>query len=67
MRMNSDIYYSIMIVHYHDNRFPEALDAAKEVWKLSEPHTNNLVVQAQTAYVLGMILFSMIRDAEAWK
>ena len=51
---------------YREKRLPEALDAAEEAWKLSEPY-NNLVDQAQTSYLLGTILFSANRDTEAWK
>ena len=36
------VYYVIAYVHYHGKRLPEALDAAEEAWKLSEPD-NNLV------------------------
>ena len=54
------------LVHYHEKRLPEALDAAEEAWKLSEPE-NILVVQARNSFALGMILFSANRDAEAWK
>ena len=62
----SDVYYWIAIVHYHVKRLPEALDAAEEAWKLSEPR-NSLVVQAQNSFLLGMIFFSANRDTEAWK
>ena len=65
--LSSDIYYSIALLHYREKRLPEALDAAKEAWKLSEPHTNNLVDQAGISFSLGMILFSADRDTEAWK
>ena len=61
-----DVYFWIASVHYHEKRIPEALDAAEEAWKLSEPH-NDLVLQAQHSFVLGMILFSANRDTEAWK
>ena len=60
------VYFWIAFVHYKENRLPEALDAAKEAWKLSEPH-NNLVDQAQSSFLLGMILFSANSDMEAWK
>ena len=62
----SDVYYWIAIVHYHEKRLPEALDAAEEAWKFSEPR-NSLVVQAQNSFLLGTILFSANRDTEAWK
>ena len=65
--LSSDIHYSIVLVHHHDNRLPEALDAAKEAWKLSDPYTNDLVRQAQNSFLLGMILFNVNRDTEAWK
>ena len=64
--LSPSIYFYIAIVHYHENRLPEALDAAEEAWKLSEPD-NNLTDQAQISLVLGMILFSANRDTEAWK
>ena len=53
-------------MYYHEKRLPEALDAAEEAWKLSEPRTD-LVNQAQFSFLLGMILFSANRDTEAWK
>ena len=53
-------------MYYHEKRLPEALDAAKEAWKLSEP-LSDMVNQAQISFVLGMILFTVNRDAEAWK
>ena len=64
--MNSSIYCWIAQVHYHEKRLPEALDAAEEAWKLSQPR-NNLVEQAPLSYLLGKILFSLNRDIEAWK
>ena len=63
--LNSNIYYWIALVHYHEKRLPEALDAAVEAWKLSEP--DNLVDHAQNSFVLATILFSANRDVEAWK
>ena len=47
-------------MHYNEKRLPEALDATEEAWKLS----NNL---ALTSFVLGMILFNVNRETEAWK
>ena len=64
--LSSNIYFWIAIVHYNEERLPEALDAAEEAWKLSEPD-NNLVAQAQYSFVLGTILFSVNRDTEARK
>ena len=64
--LSSNIYYLIALVHYHENRLPEALDAAKEAWKLAEPH-NHLVEHALYSFLLGMILFGANRDTEAWK
>ena len=64
--LSSDIYFWIAYVHYHEKRIPEALDAAEEAWKLSEPR-NNLVVQALRSFLVGVILFSANRDTEAWK
>ena len=61
-----DIYYSIALVHYHENRLPEALDAAKEAWKHSESHSS-LSVQSHTSFIFGSILFSANKDMEAWK
>ena len=63
--LGCDVYYWIALVHHKENRLSEALDAAKEAWKLSEP--DNLVNQAQTSYLLCMILFSANSDTEAWK
>ena len=64
--LGSEVYYWIAIVHYHEKRFPEALDAAEEAWKISEPY-NNLVNRAGISFFLGTILFSANRDTEAWK
>ena len=50
----------IAYVHYCEKRLPEALDAAMEAWKLSEPD-GNLVGQAQNSFFLGTILFSANR------
>ena len=61
-----DACYSIALLHYHENRLPEALDAVKEAWEYAES-SNSLVDQAQTSLVFGMILFSANRDTEAWK
>ena len=60
------VYHCIALVHYHENRIPEALDAEEEAWKLSGSR-NNLVDQALISFLLGMILFSANRDTEAWK
>ena len=65
--LSSYIYHSIALVHYHEKRLPEALDAAKEAWNLCEQHTSKLVDQAQNSFFLGVILFSVNRDAEAWE
>ena len=67
--LKSDVYFWIAQVHYHEKRLPEALDAAKEAWKLSNPDhpVVGLLAQAQYSFVLGMILFSANRDTEAWK
>ena len=62
----SDAFYSIALVHYHENRLPEALDAVKGAWEHAVS-SGSLVDQAQTSLVFGMILFSANRDAEAWK
>ena len=64
--LRDDVYFWIAYVHYREKSLPEALDAAEEAWKLSEPD-NNLVVQAQISFLLGRILFSANRDTEAWK
>ena len=63
--LSSNIYYWIALVHYHEKRLPEALDAAEEAWKLSE--SEHLVNQALDSYLLGRILFSANRDTEALK
>ena len=62
----SDACCTIAIVHYYENRLPEALDAAKEAWKHAEM-SNHLMDQSRTPLVFGMILFSANRDVEAWK
>ena len=64
--LSSTIYYWIANVHYNEKRLTEALDAAEESWKLSQPR-NSLVEQALKSFLLGMILFSANRDTEAWK
>ena len=64
--LSSNIFYWIAIVHYEEKRLPEALDAAEEAWKLSQPD-NDMVNQAISSFLLGMILFSANRDTEAWK
>ena len=64
--LSSNVYYLIALIHYSENRLPEALDAAKEAWKLSEPR-NDVVNRARISFALGMILFSANRDTEAWK
>ena len=60
------VYFRIALVHYKEKRLPEALDAAEEAWKISEPG-NNLAERAETSFLLGRILFSADRDTEAWK
>ena len=62
----TDACYSIAIVHYHENRLPEAMDAVKEAWKHAELG-NSLVNQAQISLMFSVILFSANRDMEAWK
>jgi tetratricopeptide (TPR) repeat protein len=62
----SDACYSIALVHYRENRILEALDTAKEAWKLADLNIN-LVMQARNSLLLGVILFSANQDAEAWK
>ena len=62
----SDAFYSIAVVHYHEKRLPEALEAVKEAWEHAGL-SNSLVDEAQTSFLFGMILFSADRDAEAWK
>ena len=66
MKGDCDVYFWIAHVHYREKRLPEALDAAKEAWKLTEPH-NDLLNQAQNSFLLGTILFGADRDTEAWK
>ena len=60
------VYFWIAYVHYREKRLSEALDAAEEAWKISEPH-NKLVNQAEVSFLLGTILFCLNRDTEAWK
>ena len=64
--LSSEVYFWIATVHYHEERLPEALDAAEEAWKLSRQYFN-LVNQARISFLLGRILFSANRDTEAWK
>ena len=64
--LSSIIYFWIAQVYHHEKRLPEALDAAEEAWKISEPD-NNLLNQALTSFIFGVILFSANRDTEAWK
>ena len=61
-----DACSSIALVHYYENRLPEALDAVKEAW-MHAKSSNSLVDQAQISLVFGMILFSANKDTEAWK
>ena len=60
------VYFWIASVHYNEKRLPEALDAAEEAWKISEPG-NNPSVRAENSFLLSGILFSANRDTEAWK
>ena len=62
----ADVFYSIALVYYHENRLPEALEAIMAAWEHAEL-SNSLADQAQTSFLFGMILFSADRDAEAWK
>ena len=64
--LRSEVYFWIAHVYYHEKRLPEALDAAEEAWKLSEPD-NDMVNQALFSLLLCRILFSANRDTEAWK
>ena len=58
--------FYIASLHYKEKRLPEALDAAEEAWKNSEPE-NDMEYRAGISYLLGRILFSMNRDSEAMK
>jgi tetratricopeptide (TPR) repeat protein len=62
----TDACHSIAILHYRENRLPEALDAVKEAWELAEL-SNRLVAQSLISLIFGKILFSANSDAEAWK
>ena len=53
-------------MHYNEKRLPEALEAAEEAWKISEPD-NGMVNHTINSFLLGSILFSANRDTEAWK
>ena len=64
--LTPDVCHWIALVHYHEKNLLEALDAAKEAWKFSEQN-NNLMAQVQNSFVLGMILFGVNKDTEAWK
>ena len=60
------VCYFIAILHYHEDRFLEALDAVKEAWKHAEL-SNSLIDQANVSFLFSHILFGMNRDMEAWK
>ena len=60
------VYFRIALMHYKEKRLPEALDAAEEAWRISEPD-NNLAKRAENSFLLGNILFSANRDTEASK
>ena len=62
----TDVCQSIAMVHYDENRLPEALDALKEAWKHAESR-NNSVAQAFLSLTYGYILFAANKDTEAWK
>jgi len=56
---------NISLVHYHEGRLQEALDAI-EAWKHAEL-TDSSAIQASVSLTFGMVLFSANKDAEAWK
>ena len=62
----TDACQCIAMLHYQENRLPEALDAIREAWKHAELR-NNLVDQALISFTFSKILFSANRDTEAWK
>jgi len=62
----ANAYQIISWVHYDEGRFPAALDAAEEAFKLAEL-TDNPLFQAEISMDLGKILFSANRDTKAWE
>ncbi|KDR71136.1 hypothetical protein GALMADRAFT_75322 [Galerina marginata CBS 339.88] len=58
-------YQAISWVHYEECRFPQALDAVEEAWRLAET-TDVPSIQANIAGQFCKILFSVDRDAQAW-
>ena len=62
----ANAYQIISWVHYDGGRFPAALDAAEKAWKLAEL-VHNPLFTAQISLDLGMVLFSINRDTEAWE
>ncbi|PPQ97464.1 hypothetical protein CVT26_002812 [Gymnopilus dilepis] len=53
-------------IHYYDHRLPEALATITESWRLAEL-SDSPFFQAFISVDFGMVLFSLDRDAEAWK
>jgi len=62
----AEAYQIISWVHYREGKFPAALDAAEDAWKLVEL-TDNPLLQAQISLELGIILFNTNRDTKAWE
>jgi tetratricopeptide (TPR) repeat protein len=63
----ADAYHVIARVHYYEWRFPEALEAIQEAWKLVETSSTDARAKAIISWESGLIHFSANRDAEAWK
>jgi tetratricopeptide (TPR) repeat protein len=63
----ADAYQVIARVHYHEWRFPEALEAIQEAWKLVESTSADARSKSVVSFEAGLICFSANRDAEAWR
>jgi tetratricopeptide (TPR) repeat protein len=63
----ADAYHLTARVHYHEWRFPEALEAIQEAWKVIESSSADPRSKATISWESGLMHFSASRDAEAWK
>ena len=62
----AEAYQVISWVHYNWGKFPAALDAAEEAWKLAKL-TDNPILQAEISLELGKIFFNTNRGTKAWE
>jgi len=60
----ANAYQVLTRVHYYEHRLPEALDAVMKSWKAAEL-SDSPFFQAFIAVDVGMVLYSLNRDAEA--